>query len=175
MGLKSFIGGLWSGLRARQIAYKARHALEIQQRTFHTLIDHASNTRFGKDHGFDSINTYGEFQQRVPVRNYEQARDYFDRIYRAEKDVSWPGVPIYLAKTSGTTSGAKYIPITRESIRMQIAGARDALMLYMHETGKRGFLKGKMMFLSGSPEIGPNEYGIRTGRLSGIVNHFVPN
>jgi phenylacetate-coenzyme A ligase PaaK-like adenylate-forming protein len=88
--------------------------------------------------------------------------------------VSWPGKPLYLAKTSGTTSGAKYIPITKASIRKQIKGAQDALFCYMAETGNASFLDGKMMFLSGSPEIETNEHGLKTGRLSGIVNHFVP-
>ena len=174
MGIKTTIGLSWARKRARRIHKEKFRAVDIQANTFQSLIAKARHTAFGKTHGFDQIKTYQDFQERVPVRDYEAAKSWFDRIYKGETDVSWPGKPLYLAKTSGTTSGAKYIPITRTSIQKQILGARDTLMLYMAETGKANFLNGKMMFLSGSPEIEKNEYGLRTGRLSGIVNHFVP-
>ena len=175
MSLKSAIGLWWARRRSRQISLEAASAVALQQRTFARLIARAANTAFGREHGFDSIRTHQDFAERVPVRTYEQAKPWLDRIYHGEADVSWPGKPLYLAKTSGTTSGAKYIPITKESIRKQVQGARDALLLYLAETGNASFLDGKMMFLSGSPEIEANEYGIPTGRLSGIVNHFVPS
>jgi len=174
MSIKTFVGGLWASRRAAQIARISSDAWEIQKETFQYLISNGRKTAFGKAHNFDKISSIREFQDAVPVRNYEEVKEWMDRIYRGEGDVCWPGKPLYLAKTSGTTSGAKYIPISRESIKKQITGARDALLLYMYETGNRRFLDGKMMFLSGSPEIEENEYGIRVGRLSGIVNHFVP-
>ncbi|MEL6588923.1 MAG: GH3 auxin-responsive promoter family protein [Bacteroidota bacterium] len=174
MSLKTLIGLAWARRRYRQIARIRKQAVALQEQTFQQLIEQGKRTAFGQEHGFDQIKSYTDFQQRVPVRDYEKARPWLDRIYKGESDVSWPGKPLYLAKTSGTTSGAKYIPITKASIQKQILGARDALMCYMAETGKADFLDGKMMFLSGSPEIEENEYGLKTGRLSGIVNHFVP-
>jgi phenylacetate-coenzyme A ligase PaaK-like adenylate-forming protein len=174
MGIKSIVAGLLGKWQAATIARQSRKALAYQEKTFRQLIQKARETAFGKDHDFASIQGYRDFQERVPVRNYEQARSYFDRIASGEADVSWPGKPLYLAKTSGTTSGAKYIPITQASISRQIASARDALLLYVAETGKGAFFDGKMMFLSGSPEIEHNAGGLKVGRLSGIVNHFVP-
>jgi hypothetical protein len=85
----------------------------------------------------------------------------------------WKGKPIYFAKTSGTTSGIKYIPITKDSIPNHINSARDALLCYIAQTGNTEFTKGKMIFLSGSPEL-DRMGGVPTGRLSGIVNHHVP-
>ena len=175
MGIKKTIGLEWARRRARKIQREKSRAVEIQKQTFDSLIKTAANTAFGKEYGFDQIKSYQDFQTRVPIRDYEAAKSWFERIYKGEADVSWPGKPLYLAKTSGTTSGAKYIPITKASIKKQILGAKDTLMLYMAETGKANFLNGKMMFLSGSPEIEENEYGLKTGRLSGIVNHFVPS
>ncbi|MEM9932522.1 MAG: GH3 auxin-responsive promoter family protein [Bacteroidota bacterium] len=175
MSIKSFLGVQWAKRRAKAIYKETSIAWQKQQETFQYLLEEGRKTAFGKDHRFENIQTIAAFQQSVPVRDYEKARTYFDRIYKGEDSVSWPGKPLYLAKTSGTTSGAKYIPITKESIRKQINGAKDALMLYLAETGNGGFIDGKMMFLSGSPEIEENEYGIKTGRLSGIVNHFVPS
>lgn len=137
------------------------------------MIDGGKNTKFGKEHGFDLIKNYDDFRKNVPVREYEQIRPYIERIIGGERDVLWKGLPIYFAKTSGTTSGVKYIPITRDSIPNHINGARDAILSYIHETGRAGFIDGKLIFLSGSPVLdmkGP----VKTGRLSGIVNHHVP-
>lgn len=175
MSLKAFIAKIWAKRLARKYAKMSKDALSLQEKTFQYLIRSAEQTSFGKAHNFSEIRTRADFQKQVPVRDYEQAKTWFERIYKGEADVSWPQKPLYLAKTSGTTSGAKYIPISKESIKMQINAARDALLLYIAETGNASFLDGKMMFLSGSPEIEENQYKIRTGRLSGIVNHFVPN
>ena len=170
MSIKSFAGILWAKFRAKQIQNIRKQALPLQEKTFHELIHKGSKTAFGKAHAFSEIKTIQDFQENVPVRNYEQAKEWFDRIYKGEADVSWPGKPLYLAKTSGTTSGTKYIPITKESISKQVSGARDAIMLYIAEADNADFVNGKMMFLSGSPEIEINPHGIKTGRLSGIVN-----
>jgi len=130
-------------------------------------------TAFGQDHAFETIRTYAHFSKQVPVRDYEALRPWLDRVKAAEDHVLWPGKPLYLAKTSGTTSGAKYIPITRASIPNHIESTRNALLNYIHRTGKARFLDGKLIFISGSPALDTTN-GILTGRLSGIVNHHVP-
>lgn len=147
--------------------------VEAQQATFQKLISKAKDTRFGRDHGFSGITSHADFVKAVPVRDYENLLSYFKQVKEGEKDVLWPGKPLYLAKTSGTTSGTKYIPITRDSIPNHINGARDALLAYVYETGRSQFLDGKLIFLSGSPEL-EQVGGINTGRLSGIANHHVP-
>ena len=174
MSLKSKIALVWAKSRAKKIMQNSLKAEQIQQKTFQYLIKKGTHTDFGRTHSFSQIRSLQDFRQRVPVRTYEEAQNWFERIAAGESNVCWPGKPLYLAKTSGTTAGSKYIPITRESIRKQINGARDALLLYIAETRRADFLDGKMMFLSGSPEIEKNKSGIKTGRLSGIVNHFVP-
>lgn len=174
MGIKSTVAGMLGRIQTRRIHAQSLKAIYFQEKTRKFLIQKARNTAFGKDHHFEGIQSYEDFCKHIPIRNYEQQRSYFERIVDGEADVLWPGKPLYLAKTSGTTSGAKYIPITKESIRRQVASARDALLLYVAETGKGKFFDGKMMFLSGSPEIDTNSKGMRIGRLSGIVNHFVP-
>ncbi|WNJ19586.1 GH3 auxin-responsive promoter family protein [Pontibacter sp. G13] len=175
MSLKAFIGKLWARNRAQKLRKIAANATGHQQDTFLYLVKQGRKTQFGQAHGFEDIQSVKDFQQRVPIRNYEQAKGWFDKIYQGEDDVMWPGKPLYLAKTSGTTSGAKYIPLTRESMVNQVRGARDTLLAYIADSGNPAFLDGKMMFLSGSPEIESNPNGIMTGRLSGISNHFVPN
>ena len=148
--------------------------VKAQQDTFQKLIESGSKTLFGKDHSFSSIAQPSDFAMQVPVRDYEGLRSYVDRIVAGEEDILWPGKPIYFSKTSGTTSGAKYIPITEESMPTHITAARDALLTYIHYTGKADFLKGKQIFVQGSPEL-DYKNGIALGRLSGIVAHYVPS
>lgn len=148
-------------------------ALADQDDILQELLKSAARTVFGKEHQFGQIKDYTDFKQAVPIRDYEAFATYIDLIKQGEINVLWKGKPIYFAKTSGTTSGAKYIPITKESIPYHINGARNALLCYMGETGNTSFADGRMIFLSGSPEM-ERTGGIPTGRLSGIVNHFVP-
>ncbi len=147
--------------------------VETQQKVFRNLIKVASKTKFGIDHSFSKIKTFSDFANFVPVRDYEALKPYIDLVVEGKKDVLWQGKPLYFAKTSGTTSGAKYIPLTKESIPFHVQAARDALLSYIHETGNADFVKGKMIFLQGSPVL-EEKNGIKLGRLSGIVAHYVP-
>ncbi|PKP19262.1 MAG: hypothetical protein CVU07_00200 [Bacteroidetes bacterium HGW-Bacteroidetes-23] len=148
--------------------------IETQQKVFKSLIKEASKTKFGKDHHFDQIKTFEDFAKHVPVRDYEALREYVDLVVQGKENILWKGKPVYFAKTSGTTSGAKYIPLTKESIPFHIQAARNALLSYIYETGNADFVKGKMIFLQGSPIL-EEKNGIKLGRLSGIVAHYVPN
>ena len=131
-------------------------------------------TAFGRDHDFGNIRTYTDFKARVPIRDYEDLKGYIERVKHGESDVLWTGKPVYFAKTSGTTSGVKYIPISKDSIPNHFGSARSALLNYLATTGKNDWLDGKLIFLSGSPEL-DEVNGIKTGRLSGISNHMIPN
>jgi hypothetical protein len=147
--------------------------VETQLAWMQKLLKQAAKTQFGRDHHFSEISDYQSFQQAIGVKDYEALRPYVERVVAGEPDILWKGKPLYFAKTSGTTSGIKYIPISKESIPFHINGARDALLSYVHETGKAAFLDNKLIFLSGSPEM-EMKHGIHVGRLSGIVNHHVP-
>ncbi len=149
-------------------------AVEDQGAILKNLLKTGKNTDFGKDHQLAAVNSHQEFTQAVPLRDYELLKPYIDSIKEGKQNVLWKGKPIYLAKTSGTTSGVKYIPITKESIPNHINTARNALLCYMAETGNSAFANGKMIFLSGSPAL-ERIAGIPTGRLSGIVNHHIPS
>lgn len=148
-------------------------ALADQDAIFHEILKAAENTEFGKEHGFKEIKTHADFVKNVPVRDYEAMKPYIEKVKEGKHNILWKGLPIYFAKTSGTTSGVKYIPITKESIPNHINSARNALLCYMAQSGNSLFANGKMIFLSGSPEL-ERIGGIPTGRLSGIVNHHVP-
>ena len=173
MGFKSSLLKVFARRVARKIDRWSANALAAQDAVYDNLIRQGRRTIFGIKHDFQNIRTYEEFKERVPLRDYEGLREYVDLIKEGEKDVLWPGKPAYFAKTSGTTSGVKYIPLTRDSMPNHFGTARNALFNYYARSGQGDWLDGKMIFLSGSPEL-DEIGGIPTGRLSGIVNHQVP-
>jgi len=173
MSIKSFAAKLFAKKVYNDTQKWAKNPVETQRKVFEKLIAQAKDTQFGKDHSFDEIKSYTDFAAKVPIRDYEGLKDYIDRVVKGEENIVWPGKPLYFAKTSGTTSGAKYIPLTKESMPYHIQAARNAILHYIHETGKADFVDGKMIFLQGSPEL-EEKNGIKLGRLSGIVAHFVP-
>jgi phenylacetate-coenzyme A ligase PaaK-like adenylate-forming protein len=173
MSLKSFFAIPFAKQATKQVYKWAKNPIKTQEKVFQKLISSAKNTAFGKDHDFSSIKNYEDFKNRVQVQDYEGLRAYVDRIVAGEKDVLWKGKPIYFAKTSGTTSGAKYIPITKESMPTHIKAAKNALLFYIAEKKDASFVNGKMIFLQGSPVL-ETKNGIQLGRLSGIVAHYIP-
>jgi len=173
MGLKAALSKPFAAIVNNRLNKVRKNAVALQKKTFEYLIAGAKNTAFGKTHHFGEIKTYDDFKKNVPVYDYEDLRPYIERITEGEENVLWPGKPAYLAKTSGTTSGVKYIPISKESMPEHIKAARNALLSYIYETGNAGFADGKMIFLQGSPVMA-EKAGIQTGRLSGIVAHHVP-
>jgi hypothetical protein len=173
MGIKSFLAKPFAAYISNKIKRESKQAIALQDKLFHHLLRHASQTAFGKDHSFSQIKTYEAFKKHVPIRDYEGLKKYIDQAVNGDTNVLWPGKPLYWSKTSGTTSGIKYIPITKESIPHYINSARNALLCYIDETGNADFVDSKLIFLSGSPEL-EEKNGIHVGRLSGIVNHHVP-
>lgn len=160
--------------RVTKRVYKwAKNPHKTQEKVFKKLISKAKKTAFGIDHDFKNIHSYEDFKKRVKVQDYEGLRPYVDRIVAGESDILWKGRPIYFAKTSGTTSGAKYIPITKDSMPTHIKAARNALLFYIAEKKDASFVDGKMIFLQGSPVL-EDKNGVKLGRLSGIVAHYVP-
>ena len=173
MSLKSFLAKQFARKIYNKTQTWAKNPSVTQQKVLQNLIQEAQNTAFGKDHNFKNISNAQEFAKNVPIRDYEALKPYVDRVVQGEANVLWKGKPMYFAKTSGTTSGAKYIPLTKASMPFHIEAARNAILHYIHETGKADFVDGKMIFLQGSPIL-EEKNGIKLGRLSGIVAHFVP-
>lgn len=171
--IKSILAKLLAKKVKKSIHKWSSAPVDTQRKVFNTLISKAKHTAFGKDHQFETIKNHEDFVKHVPIRDYEALRTYVDRVVEGEDDILWPGKPLYFAKTSGTTSGAKYIPITKTSMPTHIESARNAILMYIAETGNSDFVDGKMIFLQGSPIL-EEQNGVQMGRLSGIVAHYVP-
>ena len=173
MSIKATAAKLFANFIHKKTQKWITNPVTTQQNVFQNLIKQASLTQFGKDHQFSTITTFQDFATNVPIRDYEELKPYVDQVVKGQENILWKGKPLYFAKTSGTTSGAKYIPLTKDSMPFHIEAARNAILNYIHETGKADFVDGKMIFLQGSPIL-EEKNGIKLGRLSGIVAHFVP-
>jgi hypothetical protein len=173
MGIRSVLAKPFAAYIAGQTKKWSLEPITHQQKIFNYLVKAGTPTLFGRDHDFKAIKNYEDFKRHVPIRDYEALKPYIEKVLHGASDILWKGKPEYLSKTSGTTSGTKFIPITKESVPNHINSARNALLSYVHETGKSAFLDGGLIFLSGSPALS-EKGGIKTGRLSGIVNHHVP-
>lgn len=171
--LKSLLAKPFARYIVRKTQKWSNNPIKTQEKVFKSLIKSAANTKFGSDHHFEDIYSFEDFVNRVPVRDYEDLKPYINQAVAGALDILWKGKPKYFAKTSGTTSGAKYIPITKDSMPFHINAARDAILHYVNETGNTRFINGKMIFLQGSPIL-ETKNGIQLGRLSGIVAHYVP-
>ncbi len=171
--IKAFAAKIYAARIYNKINKWASNPIETQERVFQSLISDASDTQFGSDHNFKNITTHADFVKHVPVRDYEALKPYVEKMVAGEANILWKGKPLYFAKTSGTTSGAKYIPITKESMPSHIEAAKNAILLYIHQTGNAKIVTRKMIFLQGSPVL-ETKNGIQLGRLSGIVAHYVP-
>jgi len=174
MSLKSFGAKIFAKRIAAKTAKWVDKPVKTQEKVFQEILQKASHTKFGEDHNFSSIKSHQDFVTQVPIRDYEQLKHYVELVVEGQENILWPGKPLYFAKTSGTTSGAKYIPITKESIKQQIEASRNAILNYINETGHTSFVDGRMIFLQGSPVM-QEKNGIQLGRLSGISAHYVPN
>jgi hypothetical protein len=173
MGFRSILAKPFASYIHKQTLEWTSRPGFYQKKTLDALISGGKATLFGKDHGFENITSHDQYRSQVPIRDYEALKPYIEKVLEGQSDVLWKGKPLYFAKTSGTTSGVKYIPISKDSIPNHINSARNALLSYIHESGNAGFVDGNLIFLSGSPEL-DKKAGINTGRLSGIVNHHVP-
>ena len=152
---------------ARIVVYKtkkwANKPLKTQNRIFNYLIQKGKTTSFGQDHDFKEIFNHKDFVKNVPVRDYEGLRPYFERAVQGEKNVLWPGKPLYFAKTSGTTSGVKYIPISKESMPTHVKGSRDAILHYFRRDKRHTNRKAFRNNSTSHPFIFKNKYYAKVG------------
>ncbi len=174
MSVKSFLGKHLAKLIVLQTHKWSRNPIKTQKKVFNQLIRKGKQTVFGRDHHFHTIKSYEDFKAKVPIRDYEGLKHYIERIQKGERNVLWKGAPLFFAKTSGTTSGAKHIPLTKASLDCQIKAARNALLHYVATSGNHQFIDGKMIFLQGSPKLNKASK-VPSGRLSGIVANYVPS
>ena len=172
--IKKKIALVWARKHVKQTESFKQNAVEDQEKLLISLVKTAEKTLFGREHQFEAIKNVQDFQNHVKIADYEELKPYIEKVKKGQRNILWTDTPEYFAKTSGTTSGSKYIPISKEGMPYQIAAAQSAIFHYISQKNNADFVAGKMIFLQGSPEL-EEINGIQTGRLSGIVAHHIPN
>jgi hypothetical protein len=172
--LKKNAALIWAKKHVQKAEEFKKNSEKNQEELLLSLVNTAKKTLFGRTYDFENIKSVKDFQEKVPVADYEDLKPYIEKVKRGQRDILWTETPEYFAKTSGTTSGSKYIPISKEGMPFQVKGAQSALFHYIAKKNNADFVGGKMIFLQGSPEL-EEVFGVKTGRLSGIVAHHIPN
>ena len=172
--IKRKIALVWAKKHVKQTENFKQNAVEDQEKLLISLVKTAEKTLFGREHQFEAIKNVQDFQNHVKIADYEELKPYIEKVKKGQRNILWTETPEYFAKTSGTTSGSKYIPISKEGMPYQLAAAQSAIFHYISQKDNSDFVAGKMIFLQGSPEL-EEINGIQTGRLSGIVAHHIPN
>lgn len=171
--IKKNIALIWAKKHVKETGNFKQNAVEDQERLLLSLVKTAEKTLFGRTHQFENIKSIQDYQNQVQIADYEDLKPYIEKVKKGQRDILWTGTPEYFAKTSGTTSGSKYIPISKEGMPFQVAAAQSAIFHYIAQKNSADFVNGKMIFLQGSPAL-EEIFGIKTGRLSGIVAHHIP-
>ncbi len=172
--IKKNIALIWAKNHVKGTQSFKANAVKNQEEILLSLVKTAEKTLFGRTHQFENIKNIQDFQSNVPIADYEDLKPYIEKVKKGQQQILWTETPEYFAKTSGTTSGSKYIPISKEGMPFQIAAAQSAIFHYIAQKKNADFVAGKMIFLQGSPEL-EEVNGIKTGRLSGIVAHHIPS
>ena len=165
---------LYAGWRSRQL--DREDPIKAQVRELLKLVTKARDTRFGRDHGFDGIGDVGTYQERVPLRRFEDIwEDYWSSDFPVLTDCTWPGTVPFFAETSGTTTGkTKYIPCTHEMNRSNTFAGADILVHHLRNTPGSRLLAGLNFVLGGSTGLRELAPGVRSGDLSGIAASVMP-
>jgi hypothetical protein len=164
----------YAGHRRRRLEAVWRKPVQTQEVALRALLWAASDTEFGLEHGFRSIRTVAQYQERVPLREYVDFKPSWERVVEGAQSVTWPGRCRDWVKTSGTTSGGKMIPVTAGAFASHRKGGWDAFLLACARVGARHLLGGPMLFLGGSTALTETGAGIRVGDLSGLVVRRLP-
>jgi hypothetical protein len=165
---------LYAAVRRRRLA--ALQTRQQQEAQLLKLVARAKETRFGRDHGFAEIDSVKAFQERVPLRSFEDFwTDYWKGAFPILENVAWPGRIPFFAVTSGTTTGVtKHIPCSREMIRSNDRATGDLLVHHLANKPDTRILKGYSFMLGGSTAMKQLAPGVQMGDLSGVAAATMP-
>ena len=161
--------------RIHQIKLFKKHPIEVQNEVLMNLIKSAKNTEIGKKYGFETIDDYETFSNKVPVSTYEDFFKYINRSIKGEENIFWNTEIKWYAQSSGTTnSKSKFIPVSKESLEeCHYKAGKDVLCIYMNNNEDSNLFSGKSLRLGGSKKI-QNNGNKYFGDLSAILIDNLP-
>ncbi len=159
--------------RIHDIELFMKYPLEVQEELFRELIRRGKNTEFGRKYGFDSIRSYRDYKNNVPVHSYEQIFPYIERVMKGEQNILWPSEITWFAKSSGTTNArSKFIPVSTEALEnCHFKGGKDLISIYVNNYPDSRMFTGKGLAIGGSHQI--NEYDPSASSYYGDVSAVI--
>jgi hypothetical protein len=152
------------------------YPIEVQRDVLTNLIEQAKDTEWGRQHNYQSIKSYTDFNTQVPLTDYDTLNPYIERMLKNEQNLLWGTEINWFAKSSGTTSGgSKFLPVSKEALEScHYKGGKDLLSLYYNQLPDRKLYKGKHLILGGSAEINYLNSDSYFGDLSAIILKNMP-
>jgi hypothetical protein len=163
--------------RIHQIELFMKYPHEVQGEWFKKLITSAKDTEWGKRYDYASIQTAGQFKERVPLGNYESLKPFIDQLRKGSQNILWPSEIKWFAKSSGTTNDkSKFIPVSQEALEeCHYKGGKDMLSLYCNNFPNTAFFDGRGLAMGGSHTISEvNNASYYDGDLSAIIIQNLP-
>jgi len=175
IGFINSFASWWFNKRLSDLRLFLKNPVNTQEEQLLLLVNRGKNTQFGKEYGFDSINSITGYSEQVPLQNYQTHLPYIEQMLAGKADILWPGKVKWFAKSSGTTAGrSKFIPVTREALEwMHYQGGKDTLAFYLEQHPESKILNGKVLKLGGSKQL-TKQGDIQTGDLSAILIDNMP-
>ena len=161
--------------RIHQIDLFLKYPIDVQEELLKGLINKAKHTEIGNQYDFNSIKTYTDFAERIPITTYEDNESNYERARKGESNIFWPTPIKWFAKSSGTTNAkSKFLPVSNESLEdCHYAASKDLLCLYLNNNPDSELFLGKSLRLGGSKEL-YKENGTVFGDLSAILIDNMP-
>lgn len=162
--------------RMHQIELFVKYPHDVQEEWFQSLISTAEATEWGKKYHYGDILSVEEFKRRVPIQDYDDIKDYVNRMIKGEQNLLWPSEIKWFAKSSGTTSDrSKFIPVSIEALEeCHFQGGKDMLAIYCHNRPNNKIFTGKTVVLGGSSQINSFNSDSYYGDLSSILIRNLP-
>ncbi len=162
--------------RIHQMELFIKYPIEVQEEWFRKLINAGRFSEWGRTYDYASIRTIKDFQQRIPVQDYDSLKPYINRLRRGEQRLLWSSEVKWFAKSSGTTSDkSKFIPVTNEALEdCHFKGGKDLLSIYCNNHPDTGLFNGKLLSLGGSHQINSFSNDSFYGDLSAILIQNLP-
>ena len=140
-----------------------------QANTLQRLLELNSDSQFSRDMGLRPGMSVSEFQQRVPICDYEFFRPYIDRMQAGQHSalLGHRNKLLMYAITSGTTARSKLIPITEQFLKDYRRGWQHWGIAAHQDHPRMRYLR--MVQISSNHNRWLAADGIPCGNISGLV------
>jgi hypothetical protein len=176
MFLLNYLAKTFFSNRLHSIDFFCAKPHQVQEQTFHYLLQSAKDTEFGRKYNFANSRNPLQFSQNVPLSTYEDLHSYIERMMQGEQNILWASPITKFAKSSGTTNArSKFIPVSSESLQnCNFRGGKDMIALYLQNYPNSKVLTGKSLSIGGSLQTNHLNAQTYYGDISAVMMKNLP-